>query len=278
MVTNDPSNSASMNPVSSRPRPILWSFVLFIVTAVVLSIVVLVVSASDARGREATRLSTLSVSLALHNFSNVNGRLPYPVVRRKTAAQLYHASPPDGGDEPLYSWRVELVAFLESWHGKWDPSQPWDHPANKQIVELSYFYAFDPFGPNRRLRPFPETNLLAITGPGTAFGDGEERPRSVTDIPAATILVVETRSSGIPWPAPGDFDIRTMPRTICAPDGKGISSQNKGGFHATFADGQVWLLSEKVPFETLSKFFTTVDAGKHDREQLLGPFALHQGL
>jgi hypothetical protein len=88
---------------------------------------------------------------------------------------------------------------------------------------------------------------------------------------------VETRSSGIPWPAPGDFDIRTMPRTVCARDGKGISSRNAGGFHLIFADGQVWLLSDKVPFETLIKFFTTADAEKHNREQLLGSFALHRG-
>ena len=30
----------------------------------------------------------------------------------------------------------------------------------------------------------------------------------------------------------------------------------------------------KVPFETLSQFFTTKGAEKHNREQLLGPFAL----
>jgi hypothetical protein len=100
---------------------------------------------------------------------------------------------------------------------------------------------------------------------------------ALKDVPPATILAVETRSSGIPWPAPGDFDIRTMPRTVCARDGKGISSRNPGGFHLIFADGQVWLLSDKVPFETLSKFFKTADAAKHNREQLLGSFALHRG-
>jgi hypothetical protein len=100
---------------------------------------------------------------------------------------------------------------------------------------------------------------------------------ALNDVPSATVLAVETRSSGIPWPAPGDFDIRTMPRTVCARDGRGISSSNAGGFHVVFADGQVWLLSEKVPFETLFKFFTIADAEKHDRERLLGSFALHRG-
>ena len=118
---------------------------------------------------------------------------------------------------------------------------------------------------------FPETRLLAITGPGTAFGDGIGPPIAVKDAPPATILVVETASSGIPWPAPGDFDIRSMPRTVCSYDGKGISSQHAGGFHVIFADEYVWLFPTKF-LRVLSKFFTTVEAGTHNREQLLGPF------
>ena len=148
---------------------------------------------------------------------------------------------------------------------------------NKQLVELSSFYAYDATG----LKPYPhfflEANILAITGPGTAFGDGKELPMATKNVPPQTILCVETRASGVPWPAPGDFDIRTMPQTICGLDGKGISSRNAGGFHVTFADGRVWLLSDKAPFETLKEFFTTAEAGKHNRERLLGPFALDRG-
>jgi len=95
-------------------------------------------------------------------------------------------------------------------------------------------------------------------------------------LPPAAILLVESRSSGIPWPAPGDFDIRTMPRTINAPDGKGISGQIPGGFVVLFADGDAWFMSDKTPFETLEKFFTLAGAKKYDREALLGPFALER--
>jgi hypothetical protein len=89
---------------------------------------------------------------------------------------------------------------------------------------------------------------------------------------------VESRASGIPWPAPGDFDIRTMAQTINAPDGKGMSSRAAHGFHVIFADGQVWFLSERLPFDTLRLFFTMADAQENDRDQVLGPFALHRGL
>ena len=72
-------------------------------------------------------------------------------------------------------------------------------------------------------RPFPATNVMAITGPGTAFGDGTAEPEKLEDIPKNTIIVVESRSTGIPWPEPGDFDIRDMPTAVGSPDGRGIS-------------------------------------------------------
>jgi hypothetical protein len=44
-----------------------------------------------------------------------------------------------------------------------------------------------------------------------------------------------------------------------------------------FADGEVWFLSDKVPFEDLKKFFTVAGAKAHDREALLAPYALARG-
>jgi hypothetical protein len=254
----------------------------FLLLAVAVAVTVLGVAvwgiqmAFDASSCKATTSRFAEVALSLLNYSEFRGHLPY-AVRLESAAQSAETGSAKGTGRPLYSWRVEIVPYLESWHGSWDQSKPWDDPANKQLVELSSFYAYGATGPEGHPQWFPETNALAITGPGTAFGEGKEPPRTLKDTPPNTILVVETRSSGIPWPAPGDFDIRTMPQTINAPDGKGISSRNTGGFHLIFADGQVWLLSDKVPFDTLEKFFTTAEAKKHDREKLLGPFALHRG-
>ena len=84
------------------------------------------------------------------------------------------------------------------------------------------------------------------------------------------------RRSGVPWPAPGDFDVRTMPQTISASDGEGISSRCPGGFHVIFGDRQVWFLSNEIPFAVLKEFFTTDGAEKHDRETVLGPYALQR--
>lgn len=117
--------------------------------------------------------------------------------------------------------------------------------------------------------------MFAVTGPGTAFGDGKhERPHSLNEMDADTLLVVEVRNSGLHWMAPGDFDIRTMPRTINAPNGRGISSRHRAGFYVIFADNAVWCLSHETPFEELEKFFTIESAKRHDREEVLRPYAV----
>lgn len=117
---------------------------------------------------------------------------------------------------------------------------------------------------------------MAITGPGTALGDGEfESPRKLDDIDSSnTILAVESANSGFHWMEPGDFDIRTMPRTINDKSGRGISSRHRTGFHVLFADGAVWYLSNKTPFDELEKFFTVEGGKKHDREAVLGKYVL----
>lgn len=92
------------------------------------------------------------------------------------------------------------------------------------------------------------------------------------DCESDMILLVESRNSGINWMEPRDFDIRTMPRTINAQDGSGISGHTKYGFHVLFADGEVWRIKHTIPFEELEKFFTQESAKRHDREKVLGPY------
>jgi hypothetical protein len=268
-------------PVSARRwrsnvRSLCGASVIVLAIAFWVAVMWTIPMANEAHSRKATRARFAQVALSLVHYSEFHGHLPRSV-RYELEQPPADTHPASERRRALYSWRVEIVPYLEAWHGSWDPSKPWDDPANKQLMELSSFYSYHAGPPGGPAQSFSETNALAITGPGTAFGDGKQPPRALKDIPPSTVLVVETRASRIPWPAPGDFDIGTMPRSIQAADGKGISSRHAGGFHVIFADGQVWFLSDKIPFETLEKFFTTQSAAKHDREALLGPFALHRG-
>lgn len=220
------------------------------------------------------RFSTVAVSL-LH-YSEYHGHLPRPVIRQPEPQSPDGASLERTG-QPLHSWRAEIIPYLEAWHGHWDRSRPWNDPANEQLSELSAFYSSDLALPREQPKQtITDTNVLAITGPGTAFGDETESPKALKDVPPQTIIATETRVSGVPWPAPGDFDIRSMPHTVNAPDGKGVSGTYASGFHAIFADGHVWFLSNKLPFGTLKEFFVVEDAKRQDREKALGHFALRK--
>ncbi len=201
--------------------------------------------------------------------------LPFPVRNAPVKDRLGKVN---GSGAALHSWRAEVSDFAWCWDVGWDGSQPWDSAADRGLMWRDWCFSADgtpkaTADSVQRQTSFPQTVMVAIVGPGTAFGDGRTRT-PVRGMPPGAVLLVESRASGIPWPAPGDFDIRTMPHTINAQDGSGVSGQNPGGFVVLFADGQAWFLSEKVPFDTLERFFTIDGAKRHDRERSLGPFAL----
>ena len=221
-----------------------------------------------------------STGLAFEDVPWGTGHLPFPVQRAGEGPSSDWLLR-NGKGRSLFSWRVSIMPFLEGLPNALDASQPWDAESNRQLLNGCVLFSYElSDSPNKARKvngeAFPDANALAITGPGTAFGDVEEGPKLRNEIPPDTILVVESRESGIPWPAPGDFDIRTMPQKINAPEGMGVCSRHAGGFHVIFADGVVWFLSDKVPFETLKQFFTIAGAKNHDREKLLGPYALER--
>jgi hypothetical protein len=228
--------------------------------------------------RVRTGYQIAQIAGGLGSFSENCRRLPYPI--RRAPFPEDNVIKPNGTGRALHSWRWEVLGMVASWmRPPWDGTQPWDSPARRASLALSDYYTYDEakdWVADGKL--FPETNILAITGPGTAFGeDRGEPPKRLDKLPRSTIIAAEVRASGIPWPAPGDFDIRTMPQTICAPDGKGISSRHPGGFFVVFADTRVWFLSDKIPFDTLKKLFTLEEAKKSDREKLLGPYVVERG-
>ena len=189
--------------------------------------------------RRETRMNLQMLLAGLSQYRHNFDQLPFPV--RRFQMNSAQTSRRNGQGEALYSWRVEMIPYLESWHGSWDRSRRWDSPANRDLLELSGFFCYDQsffkITASESKGPFPETNALAITGPGTAFGDGMEQPMSLKDVPADAILLVKARTSGIPSANPGDIDIRTVPQTINGSDGKGIPSRDPAGFHVGFADG-----------------------------------------
>lgn len=134
----------------------------------------------------------------------------------------------------------------------------WDAPANRNFKSMLlsiYCWRGDDGSPESFY-----TNVVAVTGPGTAFEAGREVHRA--DLDNDTILAVEVANSGVHWMEPGDLDVGAVPPSI-------IRGLDGGGVHVLFADGSVWFLDADTPLDDIAKFFTIAGAKQFDREKIL---------
>ena len=228
----------------------LFHAVLFLSVVVSVCCVVLMtffrrdVSLSEMREDHRSRLR--EVWLAVWNYSEVEGVLPYDILS-------------DDGTS-MSSWRFRVLPFLMSTGKEKHFDKAWNSEDN---IEHAVFRPQDFCDGSS-----PSANIVAITGRGAAFD--RNRRNSLAEIPDDCILFVEAKHFSKHWMEPGDLDIGAMSRKIPEPDGNGICGLDRWAFHVCFADGQVWLLSNDVPFEELEVFFTIDGATRCDRERALG--------
>lgn len=198
----------------------------------------------------ATRINCLrQVGLALHNFNDIYRRLPPPVRVDKAG-------------NPMCSWRFQIVPFVEAIMRGVDYDARWDDPVNDWLA--SQPYPIFCWQPERESPARLHTNVVAITGPGTAFDP--DCVRRLDEMDADTVLAIEIADSGKHWMEPGDLHVDKVPESIM----KGLDGE---GVHVLFADGSVQFVSADVPLADLKKFFTIEGAKQYDREELLVPRA-----
>ena len=179
-------------------------------------------------------------------------------------------------DYPARSWRVSVATCRMYWgvlttgdEPEYDDAQPWYSRANAPFDNDNFYtFCFDPDRLNEDERHY--TNVMALRGEGTAFEkivQGKD-PRTLT--PQAIVLVEVSPKLRCEWMQPFDLDIQTLPPKIGDP--QGICGNFKGCFLVGFADGDVWILSNKTPFADLELFFQCKSAAKHDRDAILGKY------
>jgi hypothetical protein len=146
-----------------------------------------VVAQMSARGLCGRRLR--AITHAVLQYESVYGRFPPAYI-------------PDENGRPAHSWRVLILPYLgqESLYGKYDFSEPWDGPHNRQLVDKMPSVFRCPASKDMS----PVTNYVAITGPGTVWPGSEScSARDVRD--AETVLLVEIADSDICWMEPRDL-------------------------------------------------------------------------
>ena len=232
----------------SRRKRLPWGILgIVLILALVVAAVIPAVRAARVAARRSERAYRVrQIGLAIHNFHDAYKCLP-PAVRT------------DELGRPLSSWRFQIDAYTEGHMLDIDYGKAWDHPDNqRRTAHPHYCFCFFPEGnsPERM-----HTNVVAVTGPGTAF-DGD-RPCRLGEIDPDTILAIEVVGSDTHWAEPGALEIDEIPESIMAGiDGFGVL--------VLFADGTVRFLDRDVPLEDLEKFLTIEGAKKHDREEVFG--------
>ncbi len=194
-------------------------------------------AAREAARRAQSTNNLRQIGLALHNYHDVYGELPPAVVR-------------DADGNPLYSGRVLLLPFVEQQglFQQWDQSQAWDSPANRSLASTDIKFFHDPSNPDQTPG---NTDYLFLVGPGSAFEelpDGEKMSfAQFTDGTSNTIVVMETKGTGVNWAEPKDIDIsQPLPTTGSHPNVVLV----------LFADGSVRTMSKDVPPDVMKSLST----------------------
>lgn len=176
------------------------------------------------------------LNLAMHAFAAHHGQLPA-------------ASVPGANGQPMTSWRILLLPYLElgGLYDQYDFNQPWDTPTNQRIAVPApsvYRASLDSRSPPG------DTSYVVVQGPGTAFVDAEALTQDDLQQYGASqrVLLVEMHESGIQWLEPRDLHIDQMSFTINDPSRPSIRSKSRRGAAVGMADGSVhWLVPDTTP-------------------------------
>ncbi len=152
-------------------------------------------------------------------YEDEHGRLPPAVVYG-----------PSG--EPLYSWRVAILPFMEQQelYQQFHLDEPWDSPHNRQLLARMPAAYAPPPGKRKKV-PVYHTVCKVFVGKGAAF-EGREGlllPGDFPDGSSDTLLVVEA-GEPVPWTKPEDLSYdpgEPLPDLRCL---------FKDGFRACMAD------------------------------------------
>ena len=202
----------------------------------------------DPRVRTINNLKFMA--LAMHNYAAIHGgRLPAAAIRV--------------GGEPLLSWRVAILPYLEQYalYRKFRLDEAWNGPHNLSLLgEMPRVYA----PVTHEGTASYATYYQGIVGPGSLF-DGEEGTRiaDVTSVASPTLMVVEA-ADPVPWTKPED-----VPYDEAGPLPE-FGGHSSDGVYVGLADGSVRLISRKIAPGTLRALIRRSDTGVIGIEEI-GP-------
>jgi hypothetical protein len=188
------------------------------------------------------------IGLALHNYHDVYGCFPPAYIA-------------DENGQPMHSWRVLILPYIDQapLYNQYRFDEPWNGPNNSKLASITIPSYQCPANVDEQKELQQWTSYVAVIGPHTCWQGTEPVPISqITDGTSVTLLVVETRNSGIHWMEPRDLHVTQMPLTVNAP-GMGFSSLHEGGASGLLADGSVRFVHETISAETVLRLIERDD-------------------
>jgi len=166
------------------------------------------------------------IGIAFHSYNDAYKRLP-------TAATFA----PNG--QPLLSWRVALLPFLEQDHlyRQFKLNEPWDSPHNIRLLDQMPAVYHSPLsiGDKKSLTHYQAFVSRDNRSPGPIFRQHKDFATAIQQIPdgsSNTVLVAEA-SNPVPWTKPEDIEFPWL-------GGMPAMGINGGDFNVLMADGSVF--------------------------------------
>ncbi len=185
-------------------------------------------AAREAARRMQSSNNLKQIALAMHNYYDTFNSFP-------SRASF------DENGQPLLSWRVHLLPFLEqgALYNQFHLDEPWNSEHNKKLLDsMPSIYR----NPSSNLPGTTRSNYLAPTGPGSIFeGRNKTRFAQITDGISNTLLVLEANDdASVPWTAPDDFKYDPKNPLV------GVGKAHPGGFNTAFADGSIHFIAATI--------------------------------
>jgi prepilin-type processing-associated H-X9-DG protein len=213
---------------------------MLLVCGILVALLLPAVQTAREAERRAYCLNNLKqIGLATQSYHDANGHFPPAYTIDK-----------DG--QPLQSWRVLLLPFLEEsgLYRQINIEEAWNSLDNRAVANnMPSIYRCPSDGGGN----LSETSYVVVGGSGTAF-EGS-RSSSLKDLrdPSRTVLVIELPGSEIGWTEPRDLDVGTWDFRLASAE----RCNHLGVVNILFADGHVQSLDLSTDPQSLRQLFTS---------------------
>lgn len=211
-------------------------------------------AAREAAMRSECESNLLLIGLALEEYHDKNGHYPVAVVRDK-----------DG--KAMHSWRVLLLPYLGPdaalLYKEYNMSEPWNSPQNSLLsLQMPEVYRC----PADTNLVGDETSYLAVVGEKTLINTVEHTTRTgsglfaLQDRPGETMVLLESKSSGVNWMNPVDIPFATLRAELNSSNIGAPGSEHPRGVHVLMADRSVVRLPDHTTASDL-RGMATINGG-----------------